>query len=84
MKIIPKLIRTLLKKKKLRTLLNLNIQRSYKFSLSFVMAYQHLRLFKAKAILQKGQKCCYLTNTLEDKGSHTFHKCICPKVNLIA
>ena len=39
-------------------------------------------LYNAKAILL--EEPYYLTHSWEDKGVHTFPKCICPKVNIIA
>ena len=46
------------------------------------MAYQPRGLFNAKAILIEEQ-WYYLTQSLKDKGVHTFPKGICPKVNVI-
>ena len=48
-----------------------------------LMAYQYHRLFNDKAILLEEQLLYYLNYCWEDEGVHTFHKGICPKVNVI-
>ena len=41
-------------------------------------------LFNVKAICLEEQLWYYLTYSWEDKGTHTFSKGICPKVNVMA
>ena len=62
-----------------------SLLRSLRLCCFFFVFYWHINprgLFNAKAILPEEQQWCHLTHSCEDKGDHTFPKCICPKASL--
>ena len=64
---------------------NINIKQNYQ-QYGLVSLFNGIstlfRLFNVKAILIEEQQWYYLTHSWEDKGVHTFPKCIFPKVNI--